>query len=444
MEEKLIHRAALKYREWMLGQSLRHTSDGRESLLYRSKVIVRRSEEIRRWVSRFFAGSTPRTQVNKWEKKARHITNEGIVNQSVYKDIALTMVPELELDLRQSLSTMASLLKINAKGSPVTLLSLKEAIEEIRVIANVWKDVVYRDGVISLFIEDIVLEDDVEEVNLGSFEISLNLKNPLDGLSIISKTRVGSRKGYYHPHVSGSHLCTGDGGHPMKEALCQGRLEDYFRIVEAILRTYNEVSPYEPLSEWYNPDHENEFCCSACEEWYNNDDAYNCCRCDTTLCIGCSSDEGGGCCRDCGDWACGECTTCCRHCSEVICDACIKNCYVCKETSCSKCLQQCIICNNACCGQCSQSCAHCGDEVCEECVVTCGCCDNNCCSECILSETCGECKEDICKGCEANCGECNKNICTYCADIVCKHCGVQMCESCLFKHNCLLEGVTSS
>ena len=442
MEEKLIHRAALKYRKWMIEKSRAHQEEGAKAILHRVHVIARKSEEIKRWVNRFYRGSTPRFQINSLEKKTRHKTNEGIANKNVYKDIALTMVPALESDMRQNLSTMASLLKINAEKNPITPLSMKEAIEEIRIISNAWKDVAYRDGVISISIADVVLEDENEEVELGPFKISLNLEHPLGGPSISPMpSDIESNRGYRHPHVSGSHLCTGDGGILMKEALCQGRLEDYFRIVEAILRTYNEVSPYQPLSNWYNPDHEGEFCCGVCEEWYDNDDSLYCGSCELTCCSECGS--GGGCCLDCGDWRCDECSTYCKQCEETICNGCAKSCRGCSQASCSGCLQECTICNHDYCGQCVQSCSYCGDRTCEDCTTTCGCCEDNCCSNCVI-ETCKECKKDICKGCVAECGECNNDLCNNCADNVCVHCGIQMCESCVNEHNCLLEGVTST
>jgi len=78
----------------------------------------------------------------------------------------------------------------------------------------------------------------LEEVSLGSFEIKLFLER----ISRMHKeipyrviatdpNPAGSDSGVTHPHVSGEYLCEGDGHLPIRKALEQGRLCDFYNLV---------------------------------------------------------------------------------------------------------------------------------------------------------------------------------------------------------------------
>lgn len=444
MDEKLILRAAVRYRCWLLSQIQSPVQSVETSILNSLHRVSDRAAQMEMWAKRFFGGSSQRVQLCptlrknvlwEWEDDP----HMGIVCPSAYRKIATKMVPELGEDIVTNIKQSVATLKSLATQEVVTVISPKDAVNEIRAITDAWERVKFRGNVLSVLIKDVTLSDDCEEVDLGSFWIHLNVTNPLRGLSIESIDCVMSPAGYPHPHVSGTKLCIGAGALPSQEALCQGRLEDYFRIIEAVLRTYNPGSPHNELKEWYDPDRENQFFCERCEEFRDNDSSCWCGMCETSYCDYCAS---GGCCLECDDWRCDECCTYCHGCEETLCNSCSVGCSECHHSFCSSCLSGCAVCEEQHCDSCKLACAYCGDSVCESCTATCGCCNDNCCDAC-MDETCHQCTNDICKGCQTACEDCNKIICGQCYDNSCEHCGTQMCSSCEREHNCLLQEVTS-
>jgi len=436
MNEKLIRRAAIKYRNWLLSQARSPVNFGKTSVLESLSRVSDKASQMEVWARRFFTGSTQRVQRNKWDTEP-HI---GIVCASAYERIATTLIPDLGLDVIHSTQSATAMLKSLTTKQVVTVLSPKEAIDEIRVVVNAWPEVEFRGNVLSVRINNVNLDDGTEEVYLGDFWIRINLTCPLDSLRIDSISQIESQGGYTHPHVSSTKLCIGAGGLPSQDALCQGRLEDFFRVVEAVLRTYNDASPHERLSEWYDPDHEGQFYCEGCDEWRSDDSGCWCEGCQYNYCEYC--DTCGGCCTECGEWRCGECSTSCHGCQETLCHGCGSTCHGCDNQMCSSCVSGCAICDGTYCDECKSACAYCGDPVCNTCMITCGCCEDECCSACV-DERCEECSQDICKGCQASCSECDKTVCNRCNDNSCEHCGTPMCGSCEGEHNCLLEGVTN-
>jgi len=439
MNDKLVRRAALKYRDWMISKVTQQPQYRdrtiRESLSGANDKVV----QMQAWANRFLNSTTPRLQQSFWDEDKVHV---GILNTNVYRHLAEKLIPEIGHDVVNNIQHALATLKIMTEHKTIIPLSVKDAINEVRIVSEAWEDVKFRNDVLSVLIKDVTLKDDDDvEVALGSFWIHLKVTSPLTGLSIESVNKIESESGLYHPHVRRNNLCEGEGEDLMKEALCQGRLEDYFRIVEAILRTYNGASPYEPLSDWYAPedDHENEFYCDGCGEWRSNDESVYCEGCDTQYCECCA---GGGTCTECDNWRCDNCSTSCGDCGETICNRCSVVCAECKTSICPACGVQCVTCDDTHCSSCTKSCTGCGNMICKSCDVSCGCCGDSFCEDC-LSETCTECKKDICKSCETTCDECDRTICESCADNTCKHCGVTVCGSCDKDHSCLLEGISN-
>lgn len=421
MNEKLIRRAAVKYRNWMVAESQQLAPAYKERILGHLNMITDRSNQMRTWIERFFRGTTQRIQIDPFNSEVRY---KGIVNPGVYKDIVTEMIPDLRKNITLHLEATGSMLKAAVKNTPITPLSLREAIEEIRIVSKTWSKVKFRANTLSVLITDVTLCDE-EEVNLGSFWVNLDLTNPIEGLDIESVDEIQSEGGYYHPHVKHDNLCSGDGDLPMNDAICQGRLEDFFRVVEAILRTYNPESPHEELTEWYNPHHEGEFYCDRCEEWRDDDVSCWCDGCNTQYCDCC--DVGGGCCTKCEEWRCSECSTTCNDCGGVVCkkcDNCDNFCENCKLDFCSSCMVTCVSCQFSYCASCTQSCASCGETACDECKVECSNCGDDCCPDCV-DKNCEDCEDSICKSCQGTCDDC----------------GTSMCQSCEEEHNCLLAEV---
>ena len=424
MKEKLIRRAAIKYRRWMLKE--KYAAVDTRAIFDKINSIISKSQEIKKWTERFLWGTAQRIQ-----------TDGGVVSKSTYGSIATEMIPELGHNLINNAHNVINLIKITTNDTMITPLSLKEAIEEIRIISKEWSDIKFRGGILSVLIKDVCLTDGEGEVKLGSFRIHLDLSDSFGGLTIHSIDKIKSSGGYVHPHIKDSQLCTGDGGEAMKYALCQGRLHDCFIIVEAILRTYGE-DPHEGLQEWYDPDREGQFFCEGCERHYDNGDSYYCEHCERERCIECREGDR---CNGCGEWNCKECINYCDDCENTFCNNCDNSCYnSCGSSICSNCLNQCNKCDNNYCEKCITRCLYCDDYICKNCISTCHCCEEDCCHSC-LKEYCTECGSDICEECTTSCNKCNKLICNDCGDHSCEHCGTPMCESCDERHNCLLMEV---
>ena len=84
-----------------------------------------------------------------------------------------------------------------------------------------------------------------------------------------------------HPHVDRHRLCEGDASMPIRRALDDGRLADFFALVRSVLRTYNPDSPYVELADW------DAVVCFDCGDRCPSDDAATCEVCDRQMCRDC-------------------------------------------------------------------------------------------------------------------------------------------------------------
>src|SRR5690606_18801456 len=98
------------------------------------------------------------------------------------------------------------------------------------------------------------------------------------------------------PHVQDEGLCEGEGRQTLRSALEQGRLFEFFLVVERILNTYNAGSAYVSLDEW------NGVSCDDCGRTTNEDDSVSC--------------------QECGTCSCDDCYRYCESCSESFCAGC--------------------------------------------------------------------------------------------------------------------------
>ncbi len=195
---------------------------------------------------------------------------------------------------------------------------------------------------ISVISRPVVLDG----IELGPFEIKLFIED-IPRLYNESPYRVialdpnpaAPNPDVTHPHVSCDRLCEGDGYVSITRALQQGRLFDFFSIVENILNTYNPDSPYVPLSEWCgvpcydcgcNICDEETYYCEGCDRDYCPNCILYCSSCDLAVCHGCVVE-----CPDCGKILCLPCTTECADCSQIYCGSCLS-----EERICHECIQQ--------------------------------------------------------------------------------------------------------
>jgi len=191
---------------------------------------------------------------------------------------------------------------------------------------------------ISVITDPIVLED----ISFGTFEIKLFIneikklhnESPYNIIAL-EPNPAGSDDNVTHPHVSHEKLCEGDGFIPIRKAIQQGRLCDFFTIITQILQTYNPDSPYVSLDDWEGMScydcgctvaSDDSYYCEDCERDYCSQCSTYCQICDTTICLGCAYE-----CPNCNKPVCRHCTETCTECNEVFCKDCITEDGVCQN-----------------------------------------------------------------------------------------------------------------
>ena len=206
-----------------------------------------------------------------------------------------------------------------------------EIYEELSALRQEFEvcEVNLREGTLSVLTEPIVLED----IDLGPFRIVLNWKavpEPAGSapykVEAVSPYHPDGQSDITHPHVMRDRLCEGDATLAVRQALCAGRLTDFFQIINQVLHTYNSGSPYARLGEWDGTD------CHACGASVSDDGSY-CDFCQSQVCEDCSSF-----CSLCDTSACQSCLQSCRHCDSELCPKCAEECGDCEGVFCPKCL----------------------------------------------------------------------------------------------------------
>lgn len=191
---------------------------------------------------------------------------------------------------------------------------------------------------ISVISRPVVLDD----IELGPFEIKLliedicrlHTESPYRVIALEPNT-AAANPDVTHPHVSCERLCEGDGYVSIARSLEQGRLFDFFSIIENILHTYNPDSPYVSLADWsgvpcydcgYTISDEEAYYCEQCDRDFCDSCVVYCCSCDLPVCHSCSVE-----CPDCGQIFCRSCTAACTECSQIHCRGCLGDEKICNE-----------------------------------------------------------------------------------------------------------------
>lgn len=265
--------------------------------------------------------------------------------------------------------------------------SIKDLIEEIKVAKNTFKTLSYRDGILSIKTHDITLSDGDNEIELGDFKICFNLKtnlhttlNNILSIRALNPNPAQERSSVTHPHVDDELLCAGDGDILIRQALQQGRIEDAFKLVLAVLDNYNDSSPYVHLNEWNGE----VYCCDECgADDLTEDTICSCECCNSIFCENCI-----GSCDKCSRSMCMECSSRCEACDRTVCEDCMETCVVCGVNRCDECLKGCEICDAETCEDCTIKCAECETSLCEDCKMTCDNCGKLYCADCYDEDKC--------------------------------------------------------
>ncbi|WP_310821146.1 hypothetical protein [Stratiformator vulcanicus] len=111
-------------------------------------------------------------------------------------------------------------------------------------------------------------------------------------------------------------LCEREAAAPIKYALADGRLADFFHVVSRVLHTYNPDSAYVALDDW-----DTDLSCESCGDSCDRDYSSYCDACECRLCDSCQVS-----CETCEAHFCSSCVSRCR---QEGCDACF--CHGCRD-----------------------------------------------------------------------------------------------------------------
>lgn len=174
---------------------------------------------------------------------------------------------------------------------------------------------------------------EIEGIHLGAFRVELDVRYlgqacPYRVIAV-DPNPASNCDSTTHPHVQSETLCEGEGHGPIKLALEEGRLHDFFTIVNQILHTYNAHSAYTTLSDWSGTE------CRDCGSMVDEDEIRLCDQCDGQICCDCTCS-----CDGCSETYCDDCLKTCEGCSDSFCGSCIASCDRCKKPFCQDCLTE--------------------------------------------------------------------------------------------------------
>lgn len=172
---------------------------------------------------------------------------------------------------------------------------------------------------------------ELEGIVLGEFQIRLDwtdigrVSQPYRVVAL-DPHPAARRDDVTHPHVQDERLCEGEGRSAIAAALAEGRLHDFFMLVDQLLHNYGRGSAYIELDAWEGVP------CSDCGANLGEDDRYYCHACDSILCESCSPS-----CPSCDNSFCSGCLHACAGCGYDFCSNCLERCAVCRKRFCANC-----------------------------------------------------------------------------------------------------------
>ncbi len=213
--------------------------------------------------------------------------------------------------------------------------------EDILALEDEFEEVTWNRSAKTLSVVTDPIE--LEQIDLGRFEICLDWgKLPGTGAyRVIAREphAAASDETVTHPHVQSEQLCEGDARVPLRRALMEGRLTDFFLIVANLLNTYNASSPYVAMSDWYG------VACSDCDTHIDEDERSSCEQCGSSMCEQCYRT-----CGDCDGILCTGCISMCTGCQSDYCFSCLRSCRECSARICPDCRdnqERCKTCHDA-------------------------------------------------------------------------------------------------
>ena len=205
------------------------------------------------------ARSIAKARQHGWQVAARMKSRELVVR-----------LEELHRAIDQMLWQLVDVQTLRKIASPgelyLDLVALQEEPFELEVDAD--------EGELCVTTEPVVLKG----TDLGRFQIRLKLGGLQDEQSYrvvaLDPAPAASNRLVTHPHVNDEVLCEGDGSVSVRKALAEGRLFDFFTMVDRLLHTYAAGRAHIELEQWQG------MCCHDCGCVMNEDDYCVCARCD--------------------------------------------------------------------------------------------------------------------------------------------------------------------
>ncbi len=239
-----------------------------------------------------------------------------------------------QVDLFRSLAKLAELIlrwseEVRAAAQSKPIAKIPELYRDLIALQSDFAAMEYDADlrVLTVTTEPIVLED----LELGPFQIRLDYRHLHDPqpytVVALDPNPAASNSSITHPHVNDERVCEGDGRAPIARALAEGRLGDFFTLVDRLLQTYAPGRAYVELESWTGS------ACSDCGGLVDEEDRSHCSRCEEVLCADC-----GSICSVCEQLICDGCATACQHCERVTCPSCLEACGTCAERVCPECL----------------------------------------------------------------------------------------------------------
>jgi hypothetical protein len=174
---------------------------------------------------------------------------------------------------------------------------------------------------------------ELKEIALGRFQIRLELDRITCDMPFtvvaLEPNPAASSDATTHPHVNDERLCPGDGRKAIHAALAEGRLCDFFTVVDRILHTYARGAAYVELNRWCG------IPCRDCDDTVGEDESYTCQRCNDVICDNCVVS-----CEACSDSLCSDCSERCQRCDARHCGGCLSPCIRCRRDVCSSCADE--------------------------------------------------------------------------------------------------------
>jgi hypothetical protein len=250
-----------------------------------------------------------------WDELCRTVSRFQLAADRGWRVAGERVLEDLDYQLRtldRELCAMREQLTLPPSSQQVT--RPREIVADLEALQDEFQSVelALRQQCVSVVTEPIVLDG----TYLGAFRIVLRWSQiGLQKAYEVTATEPYAAEGdsdVTHPHVRNDSLCEGDGAAPIRAALTQGRLLDFFTLVNQVLRTYNPESAHVLLDRWDGVN------CRDCGFRMPSDEHGLCERCDAPLCSDCST-----CCGECDRYVCAGCSGECAECGSYLCHSCL-------------------------------------------------------------------------------------------------------------------------